>query len=266
MQRSDTLTIIGLIFGTAAIFTAVFLGGNINLFWNVNSILITVGGSLAGVVISCDRAQLGNIIAVARQAFFSKDWGIDELISLFYELARKARREGLLALEDDIERLDDPFYQKGIRMMVDAIEPETIRAVLETEMDYTTQRHEAGQRIFRTWASLAPAFGMIGTLIGLIQMLARLDDPSALGPGMAVALITTFYGALMANLVFIPMVNKLVLRHEEEMRAKELMIEAITSIQSGINPRILEDKLRSFQAPAARKPVVSEERGAFERI
>ncbi|TDA69413.1 MAG: motility protein A [Clostridia bacterium] len=252
MQRSDRTTMVGIVAGVAVIVTALMLGGNILLFWNIPSVLITIGGSLAGVTISFDIAQLRGAFQVARQVLLTKNWDIDNLIAIFYELARKARREGLLALEDDIGRLDDPFYQKGIRMMVDAIEPEVIRSVLEAEMDYTTQRHELGQRLLRTWAELAPAFGMIGTLIGLIQMLAQLEDPSKLGPGMAVALITTFYGAILANLILIPMANKLALRHEEEMAAKELMIEAITSIQSGINPRILEDKLRAFQSPAAR--------------
>lgn len=265
MQRSDMTTMVGIVAGVGVIVLALTFGGNILLFWNVPSVLITIGGSLAGVTISFDVAQLRSAFQVARQAFFAKKWDLDNLIAIFYELARKARREGLLALEDDIGRLDDPFYQKGIRMMVDAIEPEVIRSVLEAEMEYTTQRHELGQRIFRSWAELAPAFGMIGTLIGLIQMLAQLEDPSKLGPGMAVALITTFYGAILANLVLIPIANKLALRHEEEMAAKELMIEAITSIQSGINPRVLEDKLRAFQAPAARVAAAQQEKGVGER-
>ena len=173
----------------------------------------------------------------------------EEIIDIFANLARKARREGLLGLEDDIERLEDPFYQKGIRLMVDALDPDLIKDILETEMHYTGERHELGQRVFKTWGGLAPAFGMIGTLIGLIQMLAKLDDPSSLGPAMALALLTTFYGSLLANLILLPMAGKLELRSEQELLAKELILEGVIGIQSGMNPRILEEKLKAFIGP-----------------
>lgn len=269
MRKLDSTTVIGLICGIVAIVTALFLGGNLSLFWNPLSVLITVVGSFSAVLINFGSEQIKNVFQVTKQAFFTQPLEPEELITLFGNLARKARREGLLALEDDIKNLDDSFYQKGVQMMVDAIEPEMIREVLEIEIECTSRRHELGQRFYRNWAALAPAFGMVGTLIGLIQMLARLEDPSALGPGMAVALVTTFYGAIMANLIFNPLAGKLALRSEQEIFWREMMLEAIIGIQSGVNPRILEERLRSFLAPSRRKAGEEKERagvGHEERI
>ncbi|MBC7344101.1 MAG: motility protein A [Clostridia bacterium] len=248
MRRADITAFLGLLLGIACITTSIYLGGTLGLFWNIPSLLITVGGSFAALLLAFDAEQIKNVFQVTRNAFFVKTVEPQSIIELFGELARKARREGLLVLEDDIDRLDDPFYRKGVQMMVDALDPELIRSILENDIAYTAQRHDLGQKLFRTWGTLAPAFGMIGTLIGLIQMLARLEDPSMLGPGMAVALVTTFYGAIMANLVFIPVANKLELRSSEELLLKYLMLEGIISIQSGINPRILEERLNSFLA------------------
>lgn len=247
-RKLDPLTVAGLAAGAACMFLALFLGGNLAIFWSPLSALIVVGGSFSAILINFGVEQVKSVFQITRQAFFSRSWDAEELIKLFTGLARKARREGLLALEDDIGAIDDPFYQKGLRMVVDAIEPEVIREVLELEIAHTLKRHEVGQRLYRNWAALAPAFGMIGTLIGLIQMLAKLNDPSALGPGMAVALITTFYGAIMANLLFNPLAGKLALRSEQEAFWREMMLEAFIAVQSGTNPRILEEKLRSFLA------------------
>ncbi len=249
MGRIDILTIGGLILGFAAIIISMVLGGSVGLYWNIPSVFITVVGSFAAVLISYDMRQIKSVIQTTRHAMSTPVADPMVIIDIFTELAKKARREGLLGLEDDIGRLEDPFYQKGLRMMVDALDPELIRDILETDIEYTARRHELGQSVFRTWGSLSPAFGMIGTLIGLIAMLAKLDDPNAIGPGMAVALITTFYGTIMANLVFIPMANKLSLRSTDEILIKEIILEGIIAIQSGMNPRILEEKLVSFLSP-----------------
>lgn len=249
MGRFDVLTVTGLVLGTFFILLSIALGGKLGMFWNLPSVFITVGGSFASLLISYDVRQIKGVMHTVKCTITTETIDPRVVIDLLCELAKKARREGLLGLEDDIERLNDPFFQKGIRMMVDALDPELIRDILETDMDYTGRRHELGQGIFRTWASLAPAYGMIGTLIGLIVMLAKLDDPSALGPAMAVALITTFYGTIMANLVFTPLANKLALRSSEELLIKEIILEGIISIQSGMNPRILEEKLNSFLSP-----------------
>ena len=249
MNRFDLLSVIGLVSGLLMITIAILMDSNIALFISIPSFFITVGGSFAALLINFNADQVFNVIKTTRHIFQTKDIDYQEIIDIFANLARKARREGLLGLEDDIERLEDPFYQKGIRLMVDALDPDLIKDILETEMHYTGERHELGQRVFKTWGGLAPAFGMIGTLIGLIQMLAKLDDPSSLGPAMALALLTTFYGSLLANLILLPMAGKLELRSEQELLAKELILEGVIGIQSGMNPRILEEKLKAFIGP-----------------
>ncbi|HHW08105.1 MAG TPA: motility protein A [Clostridia bacterium] len=246
MRKLDIMTVVGLAGGVFTLGLAIYLGGQARMFWSIPSVLITVGGSLAALMISYDLEQIKNVVKITKQVFSTETMEPYALIEMFGELAKKARREGLLALEDDMDRLPDPFFQKGIQMMVDALDPELIRDILETDIDHMQYRHEIGASVYKTWGSLAPAFGMIGTLIGLIQMLARLDDPSALGPGMAVALITTFYGAIMANLVLLPIATKLELRSQEEVLIKSIIMEGIIAIQSGMNPRILEEKLMAF--------------------
>lgn len=259
MKRMDLMTIIGIVGGSGLLIGALILGGNPAIFWNLPALMITGGGSLAAVLINFGFEEVINVFKTVRQAFTNKTMQPAEIITVFSELARKARREGLLALEDDVGRLSDPFFAKGIQLVVDALEPEMIREILENEMASMAQRHEIGQRVLKSWGTLAPAFGMIGTLIGLVQMLAKLDDPSALGPSMAVALITTFYGAIMAYLFFIPLAGKLALRSEQEMLIRQMMLEGIIALQSGANPRILEERLSSFLPPKVRRAKVKEE-------
>ncbi|GAW92925.1 motility protein A [Calderihabitans maritimus] len=258
-MKFDLMTVIGIVVGIALITLAIYMGGNMALFWNLPSILITVCGSFTALLINYDFNQIKKVFRIVKQVFTTPGQDPRELIEIFAELARKARREGLLALEDDINRIDDPFFAKGIQLMVDALEAEMIRDILETDIAYTVQRHRLGQEVFRTWANLAPGFGLIGTLIGLIQMLAKLDDPSALGPSMAVALLTTFYGALMANLLLTPIAGKLALRSEEEVLNKRLILEGIIAIQSGVNPRILEEKLNAFIPVQGRREETAQE-------
>jgi chemotaxis protein MotA len=260
LRRFDILTIAGLVAGILFIATALYLGGSIGYFWSVNSVLITVGGSLAAALINFTLTDMKSFLPTLKQAFVSDLMEPEELIEVFGELARKARREGLLALEDDADRLNDPFFVKGIQMMVDAMEPETIREIMENDMAYMVRRHETGRGFFQTWGNLAPSFGLIGTLIGLIQMLAQLDNPEALGPSMALALVTTFYGALLAYMVLLPLAGKLKLRSNQELALHQMMLEGVISIQSGVNPRILEERLRSFVAPKLRQQQVEAER------
>ncbi|QGP92847.1 Chemotaxis protein PomA [Neomoorella glycerini] len=266
MRRIDYMTVAGIIAGIGLMGGALVMGGNPKLFLNVPSLMVTVGGSFAAVLINFSFQDVKNVFGTVKQAFTTDLMDPEELIELFGELARKARREGLLALEDDANRLDDPFFSKGIQMMVDAMEPEMIREILETDMAYMARRHEIGQGIFKTWGNLAPSFGLIGTLIGLVQMLAKLDKPETLGSSMALALITTFYGAIMAYMIFIPLAGKLGLRSEQEMMLHQMMLEGIISIQSGVNPRILEERLRSFLAPKPRRQPASEAEIAQEEV
>lgn len=253
MGRLDLMTIVGSIAGLGVILAAIITSSSFGLFWSVPAILIAVGGSFFAVIIQYDFDHVRSVLAVARQAYRMKLTPPKEIIAVFSDLAKKARKEGLLALEDEEDAIDDPLFSKGLQLMVDAIDPETIRNILETEMVSMQDRHDLGQNIFRSWATLAPAFGMIGTLVGLIQMLSQLDDPSALGPGMSVALLTTFYGSLVSNLVMKPIAGKLALRSEEEMRIKKIILEGVIAIQSGMNPRILEEQLKAYVPPDNRK-------------
>ena len=249
----DITTILGIFSGTALIFMAIFLGGGLETFISIRSLMITVGGTLAATFINYPLPEVLRLVTVTKKAFFNKSLIPSEIISLLVRLAEKARRQGILSLEREMENIEDDFLKNAVQLAVDGTEPELIREILASEVSYLQERHKLGQSIFQSMAAYAPAFGMIGTLIGLIQMLRTLNDPASVGPGMAVALITTFYGALMANLVFLPMAGKLRTRSEQEVFIKELIIEGIISIQSGDNPRIVEDRLKVFLPPKIRQ-------------
>ncbi|RKY81531.1 motility protein A, partial [candidate division KSB1 bacterium] len=221
-------------------------------FINVPSLLIVVGGTFSAGLINFPLSEFLGAIKVAKNAFLYKQIQVNEIIEKMVELARKARVEGLLSLEKEINDINDEFIKKGLQMMVDGTESDILRDVLTTELSCLEDRHETGQEIFKALGSFAPAMGMAGTLIGLIQMLQQLSDPSQIGSGMATAMITTFYGVLMANLMFIPIAGKLKLRTKQEILIKQLVIEAISSIQAGDNPRLLRDKLVTFIAPKHR--------------
>jgi len=226
--------------------------GSITFFIDVPSFLIVIGGTIGATLINYPLKELLGVMKVVSQAFFQKLRPASELIPVLVEAARKARVEGVLSLESTLDEVDDEFLKKGLQLAIDGTEPELISQIMETEMDYVAQRHKVGYGIMETMGTFAPALGMIGTLIGLIMMLQSMNDPSSIGPAMAVALITTFYGALSANLVFLPIAGKLKLRSEEELLQKELIIAGILAIQSGDNPRVVELKLNNFVPPAQR--------------
>jgi len=159
----------------------------------------------------------------------------------------------LLVLEDELPEIEDPFFRNGLQMVIDGFEPEAIQNILLSELEALEDRHELGQSLYRTWGSLAPSFGMIGTLIGLVMMLGKLEDPSAIGPGMAVALLTTFYGVILANLVFLPLAGKLSIYSKQEISRKEIIIKALLALQSGVNPRLMQEYLKAYVSPAERK-------------
>ena len=257
MKKRDLSTTIGLICGVAAILISMMWGQDdpikaMKAYWDVPSVFITVIGSFMSIVICFPPETLKRVPAALHNAFISKEVPADELITQFVELSRKARKEGLLSLENEIENIDDDFLKTGIQMVVDGIEPETIKEILELEIDETERRHDGPINVFKTWSSLAPAYGMLGTLIGLIAMLRNLNDQAKLGPMMSVALITSFYGSIMSNLVFLPLANKLQIRSDEETNRREMMIDGIISIQSGVNPRIVEEKLKTYLSPDER--------------
>lgn len=256
----DFATVLGILVGVGLLFWAIFLGGSMRVFLHGPSAMITFGGTLAAILVNYHMGQIIGVLKIIRVAFSRKGMQPSEVIAILVSFAEKARREGLLALEDDAEQLEDAFLQKGVRLVVDGTDPELVRSILETELAFLEERHKGGQSIFETAGALAPAFGMIGTLIGLIQMLRNLDKPESIGPGMAVALVTTFYGCLLANLICIPIAGKLRVKSAEEILLKEVMIEGILSIQSGDNPRIVEEKLKAFLAPKVRTTLEEERR------
>lgn len=252
----DLTTVIGIIAGVAVIILGIMQSGSVITFFDAASVFIVLGGTTSAIIIAYPINELVGVIGVVKKTIFSKTQPTTETIATLVSFAERARREGILALERHMEEIEDEFLSKGIQLAVDGTEPELMRSILATELDYLEKRHTSGAGILGTAGALAPAFGMVGTLIGLVLMLQTMSDPSTIGPKMAVALITTFYGAVMANLVFIPLNNKLKRRSEEEVLIKELMIEGILSIQSGDNPRIVEQKLTSFISPKLRRAIV----------
>ncbi|MCR4425780.1 MAG: motility protein A [Firmicutes bacterium] len=264
----DAATIGGFLLGIACIIWALIDGGaGLRPFWDLKSLLITVGGTFAAVTMSFSLAQVSGVLRITRVAFTSRERDPLDVIQRLVSLAEKARREGLLALEDSATEEADEFLKRGIQLVVDGTDPELVRDILETDLSYLEDRHRIGKRVFDSITAYAPAFGMIGTLIGLVLMLRKLDEPNTIGPGMAVALVTTLYGALIANLISSPIATKLELKSLSEVREKEMMLEGILSIQSGENPRIVEEKLRGFLAPKDRRraEVLEEARRAQRR-
>lgn len=250
----DISTIIGLITGIICILVSIVLGeGTFTQFTDAPSIFIVVGGLIASMIIAYPTPQLLSGLKVVKHIFKKNQRDATHMITQINELALSARKEGLLALEEIAQNMQDPFLQKGILLIVDGTDAELLRNILETEIAFVENRHRDHQKVWETIAELAPSWGMIGTLIGLIIMLGNLDDPGTLGPKMAVALITTFYGSVIANFIATPIVNKLQLISEEEILHKQVMVEGLLSIQAGENPRVIEEKLKAFLAPTLRK-------------
>jgi chemotaxis protein MotA len=252
----DIATILGVISAFGLVLIAIFMGGGIQLFINIPALMIVVGGTLGATMINYPLKEVFGVFSVVKKALFTKNIPVNELIKRFLGFAKKSRKEGILSLEGEIKDVTDEFLKNGVQLSIDGLEPQEIRDVLETEVDFIRSRHQLGAEIFTTMGSFSPALGMIGTLIGLVQMLQTLDDPSSIGPAMAVALLTTFYGSIMANIVCLPIAGKLRTRSKEEVLAKEMSIQGIISISNGDNPRILEQKLLAFIPPNQRESFV----------
>lgn len=256
----DIATVGGLIAGWAAVIIGIALsGGTASGFIDIPSVFVTGFGSLSALFISFSLGHLKKIGATFKLLISPPKHNPAELINTLVNFSEKARREGLLALEDDVEQIDDKFMKKGIQLVVDGTDPELVRRILDAELSSLDQRHGEARNVWDQWGALAPAFGLIGTLIGLIVMLSRLEDKASIGAGMSVALITSLYGAVMANLMFIPFSKKLEMINNEELLMREIMIEGILSIQSGDNPRIVKDKLASYLSPAQREELKPDE-------
>lgn len=257
----DLATLIGTVAVFVVVIVGMAIGGSLKPFWDPPSLFITLGGTMCSVMMSYSMQTFLDTFKIAKQAFFSKETDIGETINTIVRFADKARREGLLALDDDANNLTDPFLQKGVRLVVDGTTQELVRNILETEVAFVSDRHKTGQAVFETIGAMAPAFGMLGTLIGLVQMLLKLDKPEEIGPGMAVALVTTFYGSVIANMFALPIATKLKNRNQREVFTKEAVIEGVLSIQAGDNPRVVQEKLKSFLSPKERDKVAMPGKG-----
>ena len=252
----DLATIIGLIFGVAIIGLAMISGGSADQFVNLPGVLIVFGGTLAATLIKFPAKDCLRAFRTAmRAAFFNKQEKPGDLIVEANRLAGIAKRKGPLALES--EAVSNEFFNKGIQLFVDGHPPEFIEDVCKHEIELSIERAEMGERVFRGMGDSAPAFGLIGTLVGLVQMLSDLKNPDALGPAMAVALLTTLYGALIANLIANPIADKLAFRGEQQRNLMQLIIDSVLGIRNGLSPRVMAELLETYVPPAERAQIAA---------
>lgn len=249
----DLATIIGLVLAFGLVTAGIMMNSSLLIYIDIPSVVIVLGGTIGAALVNYPLGQMLSVLKVCRKTLFATLDDPKDIISRFMDYANRARREGILSLEPIIKDIKDEYLKKGLQLTVDGLEPQTIQEILETEIHYLEQRHETGAELLVAMGGYAPALGMIGTVIGLVAMLSSMNDPSTIGPAMAVALITTFYGALLANLVFNPMAGKLKLRSKQEVLTREMILEGILAISKGENPRIIEEKLNSYLAPNERK-------------
>ncbi len=232
------------------------LGGvPISTFINLPSALLTVGGSLGATIASLPLKTITGLGGVMSAAMKGVTLDAVKLVTTLVNLAYRARKEGLLSLEEAISEIEDDFLKRGVQLVVDGVDPESVRGILEADIEAMQARHAMYKKIFDYWGELAPAYGMIGTIVGLIKMLKQLDDPSTIGPSMALALITTLYGSMVANIFMLPIGKKLAANDEIEASIRQMVVEGLLAIQAGENPRVLEERLKSFLSPADRKAV-----------
>jgi chemotaxis protein MotA len=251
----DIATIIGILLGFTVVTSAIVAGGGWQMFIHLPSLGITVGGMLCATLIHFSLPQFLGIFSVIKKTIIAKIPSQSELIQKMVNYAAISRRDGPLALEQEIRKVDNLFFAKGLQMLVDGQESDTINEIMSMEIQYLQDRHAIGKKILEFMGSAAPAFGMIGTLIGLIQMLRSLESPESIGAGMAVALITTFYGALTANLIFLPLAGKLGLYSKAESTIMEMIVEGICAIARGDNPTAVREKIQVFVSQGRREEV-----------
>jgi len=260
----DIASIVGVVAAIAFVVISISLKGQLSSFADAASVMITIGGAFSATLVSYPMDKFIESLKSVKLVFSSQVMNEGEVIKKVIDLSNVARKEGLLALEEATESIDDDFLKKGILLIVDGTDPELVRNILETELIFIQGRHKDVQGFWGKIGELGPAWGMIGTLIGLVNMLKTLEDPSTIGPSMAVALLTTMYGSILANLFALPFENKLKVRSAAEVLLKEVMIEGLLSIQAGENPRVIEEKLKAFLAPVLRKSLGIGDEGAEE--
>ena len=248
----DLGLVVGIIGTWALILVAMLLGGSPMIYVDVPSVIMVFGGSATILLFCFPMGYCKKFMAVGMKAVFWKAEPVDKLIEDLVGFAEVARRDGILSLESKCKEIEDPFVVQGIQMAVDGTDPELIEQVMLNDLDNLVERHEAGKGMFDAMTKYAPAIGMIGTLVGLVAMLADLSDPSAIGAGLAVALLTTMYGAMVANTITGPLSDRLARRSAEELLYKTIIVKGVMAIQSGDNPRVVEQKLRTFLPPSQR--------------
>ena len=249
----DLSTLLGVVASFALMIMAIMSGGSIFLFVNVPSLIIVIGGTIGATFIHYPFKDIFNAASVSRKAFFHREPTSQETVEQLVRFAGKARKEGILALQAVTGEVQEPFFLKALQMAVDGQEAQDLKQMLENEIEYIQDRHEGGADIFVAMGTYAPAMGMIGTLIGLVQMLQTMNDPSTIGPAMAVALLTTFYGAIIANVFCMPISGKLRNRSQSEVLRKTLIAEGMRCVLVGENPRLMEQRLHAFLAPKHRE-------------
>ncbi len=240
----DLATLIGLIGAFGVVISSILLGGSASTFVNTPSLLVVLGGTFLVTMMKFSLGSFLRATKIAVKAFIYRPTSAEELIENAVELAKTARQGGLLALED--AEVPDDFMKSGLALLVDGHPADVVRSMLTKDLQMTLKRHSDGQDIFKAIGDVGPAMGMIGTLIGLVQMLSNMDDPKQIGPAMAVALLTTLYGAILANMVALPIADKLAVRSREENNSKSLIIDALLGIQAGQNPRVIENMLQTY--------------------
>ena len=254
----DIASFIGIFGGIAVVMFGAFMGSSLGGLIDVPSMFITIGGSYMCLFLTYPLSYVIGIFKVMGRVFKVADYKEKEMVQNLVALSEKSRRTGLLALEEEIQDFEDDFLRTGLRNVIDGIDGAALRVSMENELTQMEERHNKWISLINAWATLAPGFGMLGTVIGLIGMLLNIEDKSSLGPNMAVALVTTFYGSMMANWLLIPMASKLAYQNNLEVRSKEMIIEGILGIQSGDHPRILAQRLLTYLDPKDRKVLESE--------
>lgn len=248
----DLATLLGILVAGGLVASSIVMGGSGTWFINYPSVMIVLGGTMGATLINYPLSDVVSVFKVTKNAFRYRTPNPLALIPTIVAFAKKTRKEGILAFDAHIQEIQDPFLRRGMQMAVDGLESEAIEEVLSTEILWLEERHRLGADIYTTMGTFAPAVGIMGTIIGLVQMLMQMKDPSALGAPMAVALLTTFYGTVLANLLFLPIAGKLRVRSKQELLTKQMVLHGILAIQAGDNHRIVAEKLKAFISNSAR--------------
>jgi len=249
----DKGTLIGIVSGVGVVLGSMLMGGGVAAFIDIPSILIVLGGTISAILINFPMGDVIGVMKVTQKIIKEEIMPSSKYIDKIVDISKKARTNGLLAIEEDLNNVDEEFMKVTLQHVVNGTEAEDLNKIMDAELALMAQRHKIGQKMYLAMGTYSPAFGMIGTLIGLIQMLQHLDDPSSVGPGMAMAMITTFYGSLFANLFFLPMAGKLKLRSEQELRFKEMLLMGVMAVQAEESPRVIQNKLVTYLTPTERK-------------